>query len=277
MDPAEQVRAWVRQRGLRASAKRPNFRKSWRPALLDTIRRFLASALAVAQRLPLTSRAATRISLPDLIPAFRWRSVRAVIKVVNWDGSAVTRTMPNTRCVFILRHPCGQIASLMAGLAARRFAGVTDALGAPADMALAMAAEWAARRGVDAAAFDLLPDAAKYAWIWLAFNEPAVEELRSLPNARVVVYEDLCRQPEAVARDLFAFAGLGWHPGTSAFIGSSTQDDQGTGYYDVFRATGQVVDRWRQTLSQRDQDAVRTVIATSSLARCWPDLAGAEA
>ena len=273
LDPAEQVREWLLQRGLRTAAKRPNFPKSWRPVSLESMRRVLASVLAAAQRLPLTSSVAERVSLPDLIPPSRWQSVRTAIKLVNWDGSAATRAMPDTRCLLILRHPCGQIASMMAGVSARQFATMADESGAPIDLTAAVA--WAARHGVEAAAFASLPDAAKYAWSWLAFNEPAVEELRSLPNARIVVYEDLCWRPEAVSRDLFAFAGLSWHPNTAAFLGTSTRHDGTIGYYDVFRVTGLVADRWRQTMSPRDQDAVRTVIATSSLARCWPDLTSA--
>ena len=49
--------------------------------------------------------------------------------------------------------------------------------------------------------------------------------------------------------------------------------DQPAGYFDVFRTTGLVTDRWRQNMSQQDQDAVRAVVAASSLARCWADLA----
>ncbi|MDR3529616.1 MAG: sulfotransferase [Rhodopila sp.] len=271
LDPASQVREWLRQRGLRVAAKRPNFQKSWRPATFDTSRRTLAAMLAVAQRLPLTSSIAERIGLPDLVAPDQWRSIRAAIKLVNWDGTRVARTMPDTRCVFIMRHPCGQIASLMAGLAARHFARAADESGAPVQMA--MAAACAARRNVDAATFATLPDAAKYAWAWLAFNEPAVERLRDLPNARIVIYEDLCQQPEATARDLFRFAGLNWHPQVAAFLSDSTQHDQPAGYFDVFRTTGLVTDRWRQNMSQQDQDAVRAVVATSSLARCWADLA----
>jgi hypothetical protein len=51
MAPASQIRAWLRQRRWRVAAKRPNFRKSWRPAPLDATRTALAAALAAAQRL----------------------------------------------------------------------------------------------------------------------------------------------------------------------------------------------------------------------------------
>jgi Sulfotransferase family len=270
LDPAEQVRRWLRQRGLRAAAKRPDFSKSWRPAPLDHVRRGMAAALALAQRLPISSRAAKRIGIPDLVAPNRWGSVRAALKLVNWDGSRVARTMPDARCILVLRHPCGQVASLLAGLAASKF--VPDST--PLDMATASA--WAERAGVDADRFRGLPTAAKYAWRWRAFNEPAVEALRDLPNARVVIYEDLCSRPEATARDLFAFAGVQWHAQSTEFLDTSTRHEGREGYYDVFRSTEIVADRWRQTMSLADQEAVRTVLSTSELGRCWSAMVHSE-
>ncbi len=279
LDPAEQVSEWLRQRGLRAAAKRPYFRKSWRPLPLENIRRGFAVALAIAERLPTLSRLATPIGVPDLVAPTRRKSVRGLLKLVNWDGTLAARTMPNARCVFILRHPCGQIASVMAGLATRQSAGPAadrskDSFArSETREAIAAAIATAGRQGIDAATFDALPDAAKYAWGWRAFNEPAVAALAALPNARIVLYEELCRQPEPASKELFAFAGLDWHPQTAAFLGVSTRHDGPSGYFDVFRATELVPDRWRQTMKAQDQDAVRAVVATSVLARYWPDLA----
>jgi hypothetical protein len=267
MPPATQIRALLRERGLRAAAKRPNFSKSWRPAGLHMIRMAFASVLAGAQRLGPTARLSARIGLPDLVALHRWRQVRAAIKLVNWDGTQAARTMPGTRGIFILRHPCGQIASVMAGLATRRFG---DSARAAVDMQAAESL--AARHGINTNAFNALPDAAKFAWSWLAFNEPAVESLGSLPNARIVVYEDLCRDPVGISKDLFAFAGLDWQPQTGEFLGLSTRHPRDSGYFDVFRTTGIVAGRWRQSMSRADQESVRAVVRTSSLAKFWPDL-----
>jgi hypothetical protein len=271
LDPAEQIGVWLRQRGRYVADKRPAFKKSWRPPPLDTTRKAVSAIIAVSQRMPALSRIAGRIGVPDLVAPARRGAVRAAVKLVNWDASHVARSLPDTRCMFILRHPCGQAASLMAGHAERRFVTGSNQSGAPEH--LIIAAAWAERYGVDPQTFQALPEPAKYAWCWRAFNEPAIDALRDLPNTRIVVYEDLCQRPEAIARELFAFAGLNWHERTSAFLGTSTQHDRPNGYYDVFRTSNLVADRWRQTMSTHDQDAVRAVIATSSLAKFWPDLA----
>ncbi len=263
--PNVQIRAWIRQRGLRAAAKRPLFRKSWRRARLERMRIAFANALAASERVKLAAGLSAHIGLPDFVAMHGWRRVRAAIKLVNWDGTAAARQMPGTRSILILRHPCGQVASVMSGLASGRF-GVRH-------VDLTAARALAARRGVNTPAFDALPDPAKFAWSWLAFNEPAVEGLRALPNARIIVYEDLCREPERMSKDLFAFAGLDWHPQTADFLAFSTRHDRPSGYYDVFRATGIVADRWRHSMIRTDQEAVRAVVCTSPLALWWPDLA----
>ena len=271
LKPVDQVTEWIRQRGLRAAVKRPNFQKSWRPAPLDTTRTMLAAALSAAQHLSSLSSVANRIGVPDMVMPRRWNAVRVAVKLVNWDGHGAARTMPESRCIFILRHPCGQIASLLAGHAASQFAQSSTQPGTPTDMAAA--AQRAEQAGIGAAAFEDLPIAAKLAWCWVAFNEPALRAFGTLPNAKIVIYEELCQQPENLSRELFAFAGLDWHKQTATFLHTSTQSNRPSGYFDVFRATSLVADRWRQSMSQQDQDAVRNVVSKSSLGRCWPDLA----
>lgn len=266
---AAQIAIWLRQRGLRAAAKRPHFPKTWRPAPVAALRLTMAAGLAAAQRAPWIQAAAVRLPLPDCLPAFANSNLRAAIKMVNWDGTKAVQALPAARCVFVLRHPCGQIASIMAGQAAGRF---TD-LALPEGPLAAAARNRALRSNVDPAAFAVLPGAARLAWAWLAFNEGAVLRLRQAPNARIVLYEDLCRQPDSTVRALFDFTGLAWNEQTGRFLRDSTSADRDAGYFDVFRAGPSASDRWRQSMSAEDQEAVRSVVAGSPLCRYWPDLA----
>jgi hypothetical protein len=268
--PVDQIKDWIGQRGLRAAGKRPVFRKSWRPAPLAIARRTIATLLTGADRSPIGPFVARHFGLPDLITTRRRSSVRAAIKLVNWDGSAAARTLPDCRCCLILRHPCGQIASTQSGLVDGHFR-LSGGEGGPLELEAATA--FAADRGVVPDTFAALPDAAKLAWAWRAFNEPAVDGLRTLPNTKIVIYEDLCSDTEATARDLFTFACLDWNSQTASFIGQSTSAKRGFGYFDVFRTTSEVVDQWRRIMTPADQEAVRAVVADSPLARSWPDLA----
>ena len=269
LDPRAQMAAWIAQRSLRAACKRPQFPKRWRPPAAEGARSAVAALLAGAQRLLRTNHASAILTLPDLVPGSRWSSVRAAVKLVNWDGSTVAQALPGTRSVFILRHPCGQVASVMAGRAARHFPQMGHA---DTGTGMAMAEARAVRAGISPAAFAALPEAGQLAWAWVAFNEPALHGLNDRANAQVVRYEDLCREPERSAQSLFAFAGLSWHPQTAAFLAHSTHEDRGAGYFDVFRSGAGVAERWRQTMRPEDQDAVRSVVGSTELARWWPDL-----
>jgi hypothetical protein len=263
--PTAQLLAWLRQNDLRTAGKRPWFQKSWRPWPLEMLWRSNATILAARSRLL----QADVDRLPDLAIPWRRHRVRLAMKLVNWDASATLAAMPHVRALFILRHPCGQIASMFAGQRTNRFAdpSVTQA-------GLLAGRAYAARLGMEAGQWSQVPDWARYAWAWRAFNEPMVETLRRLPNARVVVYEDLCHNPEATSQDLFHFLNLSWQSQTEGFLLASTQHSGPIGYYDVYRSARFAADGWRNTLSDADQAAVLAVVRESPLASCWSDLAG---
>jgi hypothetical protein len=172
--------------------------------------------------------------------------------------------------VFILRHPCGQVASVMRGNRQQRFDLNTEGTDMPFDEAAALT--FAAAHGVDDPTFQALSNAAKYAWSWRAFNEPAYAALAVQPNVHVVLYEALCAEPEAVSRRILRFTNLGWNPQTQEFVARSTMHQGSAGYYSVVRDAAAAAESWRQKMSRRDQEAVRSVVAGSPLSRFWPDL-----
>jgi hypothetical protein len=220
--------------------------------------------------------AAGRIGLPGLpIPDLGDPgSARVVVKSVRLSTGIgdFARAFPSGRAVLILRHPCGQVASVMRGTRDGRFALAEPGTDMPFDEAEAV--RFAARNGVDETAFQRLPDAAKYAWSWRAFNETAWAAVSGQSNARVVVYEELCTRPVAEAEAILAFAGLTWHGQTEAFLARSTDYDGAAGYYAVVRNSIAAAERWRTAMAAEDQDAVRAVARGSPLVSYWPDLMG---
>jgi hypothetical protein len=274
LDPRGQISAWIVQNGVRIATKRPFFRKSWMPAPLGLLRTGIACTVNGVERLLGSGHALTRVPVPDFISRAPRYGVRAAVKLVGWNGSAAARALPGSRLLFILRHPCGQIASTLNSAShRRRFEQGEDTHDADYDLRKTTA--FAASRGMEPASFARLPLAAKYAWSWIAFNETVLDELEGLPNVRVVVYEDLCERPEAMARELLEFSGLRWNPQTARFIDQSTRHDGPAGYYAVFRSSAKAAYRWRSTMDPADQTAIRDVVRRSRLARYWPDLASA--
>ncbi len=263
------VTAWIANRSQRTAAKRPFFRKSWQSAPAFWVRSALATLLAAATRLPAIGQSIARLSIPDFAET---PPKRVAIKSVDWcDGvGAFARALPDSRTIVILRHPCGQVASVMRGNAGRRFTLREPGTDMPFDEIPTI--RFADARGVDEAAFQALPEAARYAWAWVMFNETALNALEGLPNAKIVVYEELCARPAEVARDLLTFAGLDWNPQTGEFLANSTNHQGTTGYYAVFKNAIAAAERWRTTMPPADREAVRVVVRQSTLARFWQDL-----
>ena len=131
---------------------------------------------------------------------------------------------------------------------------------------------FAAAHGVDEPTFQALPVAGRYAWDWARFNAAALREAEVLPNVRIVVYEDLCRDPIGQTRALFEFVGLNWHRQTETFLRSSTTHEGPSGYYAVFRNSAEAAEKWRTTMDPADQEAVRSVVRRFPVARYWGDL-----
>jgi hypothetical protein len=260
---------WVADRSARTVTKRPFFPKTWQPSWARGLRTLLAVLVSAASRLRPPLDRLGNVRIPDME---RTPAPRVAIKSVRWaEGAAIlARTMPHSRTIFILRHPCGQVASVMRGNRQRRFDLKTEGTDMPFDEAAAL--PFAASLGVDDAAFQALPDAAKYAWSWRAFNEPAYAALAAQPNVHVVLYEALCAKPETLARRILTFAGLDWNHQTADFVTSSTMHQGQAGYYAIFRDAIAAAESWRLTMSPDDQLAVRSVVAASPLVRFWPDL-----
>jgi Sulfotransferase family len=255
---------WVRQHDARTAGKRPFFKKSWQAAPARLLRSSLACAGAAANRIGLPA-----WPIPDLGDISRARVVIKSVRLSTGIGD-FARAYPEGRTVLILRHPCGQVASVMRGTRDRRFALAEPGTDMPFDEAGAVA--FAARHGVGEEAFQRLPNAAKYAWSWRAFNETSWASFSGQNNVRVVVYEDLCARPAAEARAFLEFAKLTWHSQTETFLARSTNYDGPAGYYAVVRNSIAAAERWRTSMAREDQDAVRAVVRDSPLGGYWPDL-----
>ena len=263
------VERWVTERSARTAGKRPFFPKSWQPAWARGLRLGIAGAAGLCGHLPGPLRRLSELPIPDLATG---PIARAIIKSIDWaEGAAVlAQALPDSRIILVLRHPCGQVSSVMRGNRQRYFDLKMAGTDMPFDEERAI--RYAARNGTGASAFRNLSAAGQYAWSWRAFNEPAYAALAPMPNVLVVLYEALCARPETFARRLLSFSGLSWSPQTQEFVRRSTSHRGSSGYYTVFRDAVAAADAWRSTMPPEDADAVRGVVSASPLARFWPDL-----
>ncbi len=255
------VQSWASDRTIRTAGKPPSFPKSWRTTAGNLVHPLLAGLI----------RGASPWGGPTIPDMGDIGKANIVIKSVHWsEGIHLgTRDVPTNRTILIVRDACGHVWSMMRGMRQNRFE-LRNGGALPINAIAAMAC--AERYGVTSRQFDDLPDVARYAWGWVAFNESALTSLDGLANFKVLRYEDLCEQPEAVARDLFAFAGLGWHAQTENFLNRSTHYEGPSRYYGVFQDTQAVAHRWRTEMDPADISAVEEIVALSPASRWFSTL-----
>jgi hypothetical protein len=237
-------------RTLKTSGSLPVFAKHFTLPLADPLRRLWIYTLHLAAAVPAGKGLAERLPIPDLRRAGAHPTV--VMKSVNARGLArlFLEAMPDCRMVFILRHPCGQIGSVVRGLASGVFA--------PPDRTEVLATAQARQLGLTPERFAALEPVEQWAWHWAILNQKAHDELASSPRVKFVIYEDLAANPQARVREAFDFCGLDWAPQAAEFLAESTTYTGKSGYYGVKRDSLAAAQKWR---AEVPEDAQRRIIA----------------
>jgi hypothetical protein len=176
------------------------------------------------------------------------------LKTVSSRGrlGVFVHALSSSRIVFILRHPCGQVASTLAGMRGGKFERKV-----PFEEVLAC--EEALEFGLTRAMFQHLSLVQQAAWHWAILNQKAVNDLGSFQHRLIVHYEDFCSDPVPQSKKLLDFAGLDWSLQTERFLQGSTSADGHEHYYGVVRDSVQAANKWRTELSASDQEAIMEI------------------
>ncbi|MDX5361849.1 MAG: sulfotransferase [Alphaproteobacteria bacterium] len=255
---AAYLRALPSQRDPKSAGSLPVFPKSYRPGFLQAPHRWAVMACKAAGRLP----GLGGLRIPDFA---RTAQAVPVVKSVNSMGRAglFLNAMPEMRLIHIVRHPCGHIGSRIRG-AKLGLMSDRNYLDALCGLAEARALGFTSER------VSQMSQPQKMAVAWAVKNEKAMAEIAGNPNARTVVYEDLCADPIGVAQDLFAFAGLEWSDQTAAFLGESTTSSDSR-YFGVNRVSRDEALKWRKEFSEADVASIREVVAGSRAAALYEE------
>lgn len=265
---AEYVARLVHTPTFKASGQLPAFPKNYHTFGVRQLRTAMINALRCAEAAS-GSRAVRSFPVPDLFRLDRYSPLRIVMKSVSAAGRVrvFLKALPGMRLVFLLRHPCGQVASALRGFTQGKFASsggvlVHDVLSTPG----------AQRYGLTEQRLNATCPMELLAWHWATTNELVLDAMSGHENTRFILYEDLCADPVQQARDLFSFTGLDWNRQSEDFIRRSTNFTGNERYFGVFRNALASVNRWRTELSEQDQRVIMDVVAQTSLGRLWSDV-----
>lgn len=252
----------LRLRTVKTMGGLPVFRKAWHGALAPKLRLAILMLLQGMERVPLLRDRARRVEIPDFVDLRRGPPPCTVVKSVSALGRAglYAAAMPEMKVVLILRHPCGQVGSMLRGRTLGKFEG-------PLGLGGSAVASTAHRYGLTPDLFAVLSPAEQHAWDWAIMNEFAIDQLSPACALKIIRYEDFCADPMKQAADLLEFSCLPWHPQTERFIAESTNYHGTGGYYQVFRNTKESVNKWQKDLSPEVQRSIMAIAESTRIGR----------
>jgi hypothetical protein len=254
-------------RTLKSAGSLPLLPKSYQDKATFQLRRAIVLGLKACEQIPPLRGWARHVAIPDLLGAQAMdQAPFCVIKSVISCGRVAlyAEAMPEARILLILRHPCGQVASTMRGVAQHKFekqVPIEEIIGLPQ----------ADRYGLTRAGLQAMSEAERHAWHWAILNEKALDDLPEDGRGRVLRYEDLCNAPVAVAHELLDFAGLAWDPQVDRFLEDSTRPTSRDRYYRVEKDPIIAMNKWRQELSAEDQRSIMAVAAQTKVGHRFLD------
>jgi hypothetical protein len=186
-----------------------------------------------------------------------WKSIESLGRI-----GVIERAMQPCYGIHIARHPCGYVASVLRGESQRRF---TSDVSAGEDMgllALCLDTPTARQHGLTLEGLQRMHPVERLAWRWVLFNAKAMQDIAGEPRCVTLRYEELCRDPAGVAKQLFDFTQLPWNAQTARFVDQSTSKDVGR-YYSVVKDPLKASSKWKDELSKADIDRVFSIVATT--------------
>ncbi|WP_188873332.1 sulfotransferase family protein [Iodidimonas muriae] len=242
------ISSWLNARDVRTTGTRPIIRKKGESAFHHALRQANIYALKGMERL-IPSMA---MAGPVLQPPSKARTL-VVIKTVNMLGRATLclQAVPHLQGIHLVRHPCGQIASILRGIEkfGERFELSNSAL---------PYSPMGKREGLSSQDLAHLSPVEILAWKWAAFNDAAFQSLSDSDRAIIVSYEEMTCDPLGSVQKMFTQLGLDWVSNVEAFIRASSEGAEHDSHYGLKRDPRLAALRWQSELSA---DTVQTIEA----------------
>jgi hypothetical protein len=248
----------------KVSASLPIFPKQYYTDIQFSLRKWTVYSLKAA------SRFLGPIAIPDTVDlrnrsdyALVWKSIEALGRL-----GVLARLRPDARCIIILRHPCGYVASVLRGEEKQKFEGCTPASEDWGIYEMLLALPQAKERGMTIDQVKAMTEAERLAFRWALYYEHALAETNGLENVAVVRYEDFCEHPMEEAKRTFDHCKLGWSWQTENFILSSTTESN-SDYYSVFKNPLESAWKWRKELTEVQVNQILAVASQFTAGRWY--------
>lgn len=252
---------------IRPRGSLPVFVKSYRgPVARAALRAWIMAVKGLQQPFPKWPML-KHAPVPDFVSPGDRDRVRYVFKSVSclYRAKLLLSAKPDAKILHIVRHPCGYVSSQLRGMQLKLMLGgmfLNDMAARPE----------AQRYGFTLQRLQAMTFEEQMAAMWVIHNDRAMADLTDDPNYRLVVYEDLCRRPFEVAKDLLLFCGLPWSDATDAFLHQCV-DHRGDNerYFQIIRSPIKAAIKWQQELTADQIERVMRVVAPTRPGELYAD------
>lgn len=240
---------WLKPTAEKVIASRPFFKKSY--LNFYQYGAFVTSAYI--------AKLSAKLDLPFLRKPFRPKSTPPVIvwkSIESLGRMSVYQNQLDAYSIQIIRHPCGQIASTIRGEELQKFEGSIPTY-EDWDLFEKLIVQSGEQRYTLIDIKNMIPEE-RLALRWGLINDFALNHLDSKKSA-VLIYEDLCRDPEEVVRKIFAKIGIGINAETERYIKESTTGNDDS-YYATTKSPLDSAYKWRSFLSKETQQKIANIL-----------------
>ena len=195
-----------------------------------------------------------------------WKSIESCGRL-----GLIMNALQDCKTIYIIRHPCGQIASVLKGEESGKFSSDVSASNDYALIESLLNSKYSMQNDLTLEEIKKMDPIARLAVRWVLFNEQALEDIElSGVRGMIIRYEDICVDPTHEIKKMFNFAGLKWNNQTKKFIEHSISNHS-SAYYSVFKNPEAAMSKWKTFFTNDEIDIIKKIIKTSNAGKLFVD------
>lgn len=194
-----------------------------------------------------------------------WKSIESPGRL-----GVCVEALPHARAIHLMRHPCGYVASVLRGEAAKRFSQQTPSADDLWLLEKLLVTSVGKTKGLCLKDVERLTPEERLTWRWVLTQEKILADVARCDRVLTLRYEDVCAAPLDMTRRMFEFASLDWQMQTEEFIRESTQATN-TDYYSVFKNSKASAEGWRSELTSPVIERILRILRANPVGRFYDD------
>jgi hypothetical protein len=244
---------------LKTAGKLPLFSKRYISWGNNLARRVSVYQAHLAANLGAKPRVTEFFSAPITAPRIVWKSIESLGR-----AGIIVQALQPCHVIHLVRHPCGQIHSVLKGEKSGRFESSIPLYRNFDLMKQMLGTEQASAHDLAMERLREMTPVQRLAWIWVIFNDHALSELEGQNNSTTVVYDDFCLDPIKATRRLFKEVDLEWHPQVEKFISRSTSEHSNL-FYSIRKIPVRAANSWIHSMNVEDIDQIMDITSRSRM------------